>query len=113
MPFVGAALIVDTVSTRLWLVFCIYVEESDIDPNPNRVHAGGLVLEMLRFCLLHFLHLSRGILSFHRYPHSTHLQEFNRAYNAYSAALKLSPVGPSSHVFLSNRAAALLSLRQY
>lgn len=25
------------------------------------------------------------------------LQEFNRAYNAYSAALKLSPVGPSSH----------------
>ena len=41
------------------------------------------------------------------------LQEFNRAYNAYSAALKLSPVGPSSHVFLSNRAAALLSLRQY
>ncbi len=31
--------------------------------------------------------------------HSLHfyLQEFNRAYNAYSAALKLSPVGPSSH----------------
>lgn len=40
-------------------------------------------------------------------------QEFTRAYNAYAAALKLSPVGPSSHVFLSNRAAALLSLRQY
>jgi len=26
--------------------------------------------------------------------------EYTRAYNAYSAALQLSPVGPSSHVFL-------------
>ena len=41
------------------------------------------------------------------------LQEYTRAYNAYSAALQLSPVGPSSHVFLSNRAAALLSLKRY
>ncbi|KAL7544046.1 hypothetical protein ACHAXR_013485 [Thalassiosira sp. AJA248-18] len=40
-------------------------------------------------------------------------QEFTRAYNAYSAALQLSPVGPSSHVFLSNRAASLLSLKRY
>ena len=40
-------------------------------------------------------------------------QEYTRAYNAYSAALKLSPVGPSSHVYLSNRAAALLSLKRY
>ena len=40
-------------------------------------------------------------------------QEFTRAFNAYSAAVKLSPVGPSSHVFLSNRAAALLSLKRY
>mmetsp|Transcript_17522 Transcript_17522/g.26608 ORF Transcript_17522/g.26608 Transcript_17522/m.26608 type:complete len:588 (+) Transcript_17522:63-1826(+) len=40
-------------------------------------------------------------------------QEYTRAYNAYSAALQLSPVGPSSHVFLSNRAAALLSLKRY
>ena len=40
-------------------------------------------------------------------------QEFTRAYNAYSAALQLSPVGPSSHVFLCNRAAALLSLKRY
>eukprot|EP00542_Grammatophora_oceanica_P013340 CAMPEP_0194041576 /NCGR_PEP_ID=MMETSP0009_2-20130614/13467_1 /TAXON_ID=210454 /ORGANISM="Grammatophora oceanica, Strain CCMP 410" /LENGTH=637 /DNA_ID=CAMNT_0038685133 /DNA_START=203 /DNA_END=2116 /DNA_ORIENTATION=+ len=40
-------------------------------------------------------------------------QEYTRAYNAYSAALQLSPVGPSSHVFLSNRAAALLSMKQY
>ena len=71
------------------------------------------MLEMLLFCHLISLHLSRGILSFQHYPHSINLQEFNRAYNAYSAALKLSPVGPSSHVFLSNRAAALLSLRQY
>ena len=36
-----------------------------------------------------------------------------KAYNAYSEALQLSPVGPSSHVFLSNRAAALLSLKRY
>jgi len=40
-------------------------------------------------------------------------QEYTRAYNAYSAALQLSPVGPSSHVFLSNRAASLLSLKRY
>ncbi|KAL7564176.1 hypothetical protein ACA910_021150 [Epithemia clementina (nom. ined.)] len=40
-------------------------------------------------------------------------QEFSKAYNAYSAALQLSPVGPSSHIFLSNRAAALLSLKRY
>lgn len=40
-------------------------------------------------------------------------QEYTRAYNAYSAALQLAPVGPSSHVFLSNRAAALLSLKRY
>ena len=40
-------------------------------------------------------------------------QEYIQAYNAYSAALQLSPVGPSSHVFLSNRAAALLSLKRY
>ena len=40
-------------------------------------------------------------------------QEYSRAYNAYSAALQLAPVGPSSHVFLSNRAAALLSLKKY
>mmetsp|Transcript_5012 Transcript_5012/g.11063 ORF Transcript_5012/g.11063 Transcript_5012/m.11063 type:complete len:681 (+) Transcript_5012:117-2159(+) len=40
-------------------------------------------------------------------------QEYTRAYNAYSAALQLSPVGPSSHVFLVNRAASLLSLKRY
>ena len=40
-------------------------------------------------------------------------QEYTKAYNAYSAALQLSPVGPNSHVFLSNRAAALLSLKKY
>ena len=44
--------------------------------------------------------------------HMSH-QEYTRAYNAYSAALQLSPVGPSSHVYLSNRAAALLSLKRY
>ena len=45
--------------------------------------------------------------------HTHTSQEYTRAYNAYSAALQLSPVGPSSHVFLSNRAAALLSLKRY
>eukprot|EP00804_Cyclotella_cryptica_P006380 CCRYP_014266-RB/>CCRYP_014266-RB protein AED:0.18 eAED:0.18 QI:236/1/1/1/1/0.85/7/3669/1526 len=40
-------------------------------------------------------------------------QEYTRAYNAYSAALQLSPIGPTSHVFLSNRAASLLSLKRY
>ena len=44
--------------------------------------------------------------------HMSH-QEYTRAYNAYSAALQLSPVGPQSHVYLSNRAAALLSLKRY
>ena len=39
--------------------------------------------------------------------------EYTRACNAYSAALQLAPVRPSSHVFLSNRSAALLSLKQY
>lgn len=39
--------------------------------------------------------------------------EYAAAYTAYSHALQLSPVGPSSHVFLSNRAAALLSLKKY
>lgn len=40
-------------------------------------------------------------------------QNYMEAYEAYTAALQLSPVGPSSHVFLSNRAAALLSLKKY
>ena len=44
---------------------------------------------------------------------SSYQKEYTRAYNAYSAALQLSPVGPSSHVFLSNRAASLLSLKRY
>ena len=50
-----------------------------------------------------------GAVSHYFPPYS----EFTKAYNAYSAALQLSPVGPSSHVFLSNRAAALLSLKRY
>ena len=40
-------------------------------------------------------------------------QEYAQAFDAYSSALQLSPVGPNSHVFLSNRAAALLSLKKY
>ena len=40
-------------------------------------------------------------------------KDYEKALDQYSAALRLSPVGPNSHVFLSNRAAALLSLRKF
>lgn len=40
-------------------------------------------------------------------------KEYQDAYTAYCSAIKLSPLGPSSHIFLSNRAAALLSLKRY
>ncbi len=40
-------------------------------------------------------------------------KEYDAAYNAYSTAISLSPLGPYSHIFLSNRAAALLSLKKY
>lgn len=40
-------------------------------------------------------------------------QEYEEAYKAYSAALSISPLGTSSHIYLSNRAAALLSLKRY
>ena len=40
-------------------------------------------------------------------------QEYELAYEAYSKSLSLSPLGPRSHIYLSNRAAALLSLKRY
>ena len=40
-------------------------------------------------------------------------KEYELALECYSKALKLSPVGPNSHVFLSNRSAALLSLKKF
>ena len=40
-------------------------------------------------------------------------KDYDQAYQAYSAAIRLSPTGPQSHVFYSNRAAASLSLKQY
>jgi len=40
-------------------------------------------------------------------------QEYEEAYKAYSTALSISPLGPSSHIYLSNRAASLLSLKRY
>jgi len=40
-------------------------------------------------------------------------KEYQRAIEAYTAALKLSPSGPSSHVYFSNRAAALCYLERY
>jgi len=40
-------------------------------------------------------------------------QEYSKAYSAYSTSLSLSPLGPSSHIYLSNRAASLLSLKRY
>lgn len=44
-----------------------------------------------------------------------HMQkkEYESAAAAYTQALKLSPAGPQSHVYFSNRAAALLSLKRF
>lgn len=62
----------------------------------------------------HFIQMIYSFLTFNNEKiKSKFEQEYTRAYNAYSAALQLSPVGPSSHVFLSNRSAALLSLKRY
>jgi len=40
-------------------------------------------------------------------------QEYSKAYSAYSTCLSLSPLGATSHIYLSNRAASLLSLKRY
>lgn len=40
-------------------------------------------------------------------------KEYKQAAEAYTAALKLSPAGPQSHVYFSNRAAALLSMKKF
>jgi tetratricopeptide (TPR) repeat protein len=40
-------------------------------------------------------------------------KEYEDAYEAYCTAIQISPLGPSSHIYLSNRAAALLSLKRY
>ena len=40
-------------------------------------------------------------------------KEFAGAIESYTAALRLSPAGPNSHVYFSNRAAALVSQKQY
>ncbi|KAI2510984.1 hypothetical protein MHU86_3456 [Fragilaria crotonensis] len=44
-----------------------------------------------------------------------HMQrkEYQEAADAYTAALKLSPSGPQSHVYFSNRAASLLSMKMF
>ena len=46
---------------------------------------------------------------------NAHMQnkEFQLAVEQYTAALKLSPTGPQSHVYFSNRAAALVSLTKF
>ncbi len=46
---------------------------------------------------------------------NAHMQrkDYPAATAAYSQALKLSPSGPNSHVYYSNRAAALLSMKQF
>jgi len=46
---------------------------------------------------------------------NAHMQqkEFEQAIEQYTAALKLSPAGPQSHVYFSNRAAALVSLKKF
>lgn len=38
---------------------------------------------------------------------------YSRAIESYTAALKVLPSGPTSHIYFSNRAAAFLSLKQY
>lgn len=40
-------------------------------------------------------------------------KEYEDAYKAYCHAIQISPLGPSSHIYLCNRAAALLSLKRY
>jgi tetratricopeptide (TPR) repeat protein len=40
-------------------------------------------------------------------------KEYQAAADCYTSALKLSPAGPQSHVYFSNRAAALVSLRKF
>jgi tetratricopeptide (TPR) repeat protein len=40
-------------------------------------------------------------------------REFEKAADCYTRALQLSPVGPHSHVYYSNRAAALVSMKQF
>ena len=40
-------------------------------------------------------------------------KQYEDAADAYTAALKLSPSGPQSHVYFSNRAAALLSMKKF
>ena len=46
---------------------------------------------------------------------NAHMQkkEYEQAVDAYTSALKLCPSGPSSHVYFSNRAAALLSMKSF
>ena len=46
---------------------------------------------------------------------NTYMQkkEYQAAADCYTSALKLSPAGPQSHVYFSNRAAALVSLRKF
>jgi len=40
-------------------------------------------------------------------------KNYKKAVESYTAALQILPAGPSSHVYYSNRAAALLSLKKY
>jgi tetratricopeptide (TPR) repeat protein len=46
---------------------------------------------------------------------NTHMQEkeFQEAANCYTQALKISPSGPHSHVYFSNRAAAMVSMKRF
>jgi tetratricopeptide (TPR) repeat protein len=46
---------------------------------------------------------------------NSHMQckEYQEAANCYTQALKLSPAGPNSHVYFSNRAAAMVSMKKF
>jgi len=43
---------------------------------------------------------------------NTQRKEYQAAADCYTSALKLSPAGPNSHVYFSNRAAALVSMKK-
>lgn len=51
----------------------------------------------------------------HKAQGNLHMQrkEFQQAVECYSQALKISPAGPQSHVYFSNRAAAHVSLKKF
>lgn len=82
-----------------------YDEESEV--NPLAVHDAVKDLMMLEQ-----VHVEADRMKGLGNKHMAE-KDYQKALKCYSAALRLSPVGPNSHVFLSNRAASLLSLKHF